>query len=133
AWTPPPARQSQPRGRQRAWLTSPRRVAAAQRSPIGPVFACRGQAWAGYVSQMTSTHEPVALSADDLAGLADGFAAKPELKRMQNAVVRVGIAEVALDHDVVTGLSHSVSNRLDDWKVTNQKNSGRCWLFAALN
>lgn len=82
---------------------------------------------------MNDTPAPAALSADDLAALADGFAAKPELKRMQNAVVRVGIAEVALDNEVVTTLSHSVSNRLDDWKVTNQKNSGRCWLFAALN
>jgi bleomycin hydrolase len=26
-----------------------------------------------------------------------------------------------------------VSNLLDDWSVTNQKNSGRCWLFAGLN
>ena len=52
---------------------------------------------------------------------------------MQNAVVRVGIDEVALDNEVVTSMSTAVSHRLDDWKVTNQKKSGRCWLFAALN
>lgn len=68
-----------------------------------------------------------------LGRLALGFSAAPELRRMQNAVVRVGIDEVALDNTVVTSMSPTVSHRIDDWKVTNQKKSGRCWLFAALN
>lgn len=80
------------------------------------------------------TNEPTAaLSTDDLTNLAKGFAARPELRRMQNAVVRVGIDEVALDNAVVTSMSTAVSHRLDDWKVTDQQKSGRCWLFAALN
>ncbi|MDX6365047.1 MAG: bleomycin hydrolase, partial [Nocardioidaceae bacterium] len=85
---------------------------------------------------MTTTRDDTQaaeLTADDLSRLSSHFTSRPELKRMQNAVVRVGIAEVALNHEVVTSMSHSVSNRLDDWKVTNQKNSGRCWLFAGLN
>jgi bleomycin hydrolase len=52
---------------------------------------------------------------------------------MQNAVTQTPINNIALDRQVVTGLDHSVSNLLDDWKVTNQKKSGRCWLFAGLN
>jgi bleomycin hydrolase len=85
---------------------------------------------------MTTTRDDeltAELTADDLSSFSSHFAKRPELKRMQNAVARVSIAEVALDHDVVTSMSHSVSHRLDDWKVTNQKNSGRCWLFAGLN
>ena len=31
------------------------------------------------------------------------------------------------------GTDFTFSTRLDEWKVTNQKKSGRCWLFAALN
>lgn len=34
---------------------------------------------------------------------------------------------------IVTAIDHSVSHLLDDWSVTNQKQSGRCWLFAGLN
>ena len=83
-------------------------------------------------SAMTNDPNRV-LSADDLTRLSDGFLARPELKRMQNAVVRVGIDEVALDNEVVTSMSTAVSHRLDDWKVTDQQKSGRCWLFAALN
>jgi bleomycin hydrolase len=85
---------------------------------------------------MTTTRDDTQaaeLTADDFSHFSSHFTSKPELKRMQNAVVRVGIAEVALNHEVVTSMSHSVSHRLDDWKVTNQKNSGRCWLFAGLN
>jgi bleomycin hydrolase len=74
-----------------------------------------------------------ALTPTDLTRLAEDFAARPELKRSQNAVTRVGIDEAALDHAVATAISTTVSHRIDDWKVTNQKKSGRCWLFAALN
>jgi bleomycin hydrolase len=81
----------------------------------------------------SDNNSPTGLAAEDFASFSDRFAARSELKRMQNAVVRVGIGEVALDNDVVNAMSHSVSHRLDDWKVTDQKNSGRCWLFAALN
>lgn len=74
-----------------------------------------------------------ALSAAQLDELRRAFAADPSLKRSQNAVTRVGVDEIALDHDVAAHISSTVSNRLDDWAVTNQKRSGRCWLFAALN
>ncbi|AJT41941.1 aminopeptidase C [Psychromicrobium lacuslunae] len=51
----------------------------------------------------------------------------------KNAVTRTALNELAVNHSVLASSSHSVSDRLDDWKVTNQKKSGRCWLFAALN
>ncbi|MFQ4148584.1 C1 family peptidase [Arthrobacter sp. LAPM80] len=73
------------------------------------------------------------LTAGQLADLHKAFAADPVLKRMQNAIARVSVDELAVDHQLATALSTTVSNRIDDWKVTNQKKSGRCWLFAALN
>jgi bleomycin hydrolase len=74
-----------------------------------------------------------ALAEDFLAELREGFAGNPAHKIAQNAVVRAPIDEVALDHDIAVGIEHSFSHRLDDWKVTNQKQSGRCWMFAGLN
>ena len=50
-----------------------------------------------------------------------------------NAVTRVGADEAALDRRRMQALDHSFSVVLDDWKVTNQRASGRCWMFAALN
>jgi bleomycin hydrolase len=62
-----------------------------------------------------------------------GFAAQPAYRLMQNAVTQTPVGDIALDRRIVTGIDHSVSHLLDDWKVTNQKKSGRCWMFAGLN
>ncbi|TFD76392.1 aminopeptidase [Cryobacterium sp. Sr8] len=82
----------------------------------------------------TSTDLTVAsLTSGQLTALHESFSADPALKQRQNAIVRISVDELAIDHQVATSLSTTVSNRIDDWKVTNQKKSGRCWLFAALN
>ncbi|GAA3287531.1 aminopeptidase C [Arthrobacter citreus] len=73
------------------------------------------------------------LSLEQVAALQESFAADPVLKQKQNAIVRFSVSELAIDHQLATALSTTVSNRIDDWKVTNQEKSGRCWLFAALN
>ncbi len=73
------------------------------------------------------------LTAEQLALFEKEFASNPQYRVMQNAVTETPVAKIALDRQVVTSIDHSVSNLLDDWKVTNQKKSGRCWLFAGLN
>ncbi len=73
------------------------------------------------------------LTAEQFELFEKEFAAQPSYRLMQNAVTQTPVGDVALDRRVVTGIDHSVSHLLDDWKVTNQKKSGRCWLFAGLN
>ncbi len=73
------------------------------------------------------------LTAEQLELFEKEFASQPTYRLMQNAVTQTAVGDVALDRRVVTGIDHSVSHLLDDWKVTNQKKSGRCWLFAGLN
>jgi bleomycin hydrolase len=73
------------------------------------------------------------LTPDDLARLRTDFAANPAYRLAQNAVTSTSIDQVALDRQTAIGIDHSMSHLLDDWKVTNQKKSGRCWLFAGLN
>jgi bleomycin hydrolase len=69
----------------------------------------------------------------DLARLRKEFSADPTAKLLQNALTTTELKDVALDHQVATSIDHTMSNQLDDWKATNQKQSGRCWLFAGLN
>ncbi|MGI8870736.1 MAG: aminopeptidase C [Mycobacteriales bacterium] len=69
----------------------------------------------------------------DVELLRKEFAANPAYRVAQNAVAQTTIDDIALDRDVVTSIDHTVSHLLDDWKVTNQKKSGRCWMFAGLN
>ncbi len=73
------------------------------------------------------------LSEAALAQLREGFASDARNRLMQNAVTQTAVDEVALNREVVTSTDHTFSHHLDDWKVTNQKSSGRCWMFAGLN
>lgn len=73
------------------------------------------------------------LTLENVVELQSNFSKDPVLKRTQNAIARVSVDDLAIDHQRATALTTTVSNRIDDWKVTNQKKSGRCWLFAALN
>ena len=50
-----------------------------------------------------------------------------------NAVVNLGINEVAKDYAVERNIPYQFSISLDQGEITNQKRSGRCWMFAALN
>src|SRR5258708_5085554 len=73
------------------------------------------------------------LTAGDLELLRKDFAASPAYRLAQNAVTRVAVDDVALNREIINNTDHSLSTLLDDWKVTNQEHSGRCWLFAGLN
>jgi bleomycin hydrolase len=73
------------------------------------------------------------LGAGDLEVLRKDFAASPAYRLAQNAVTRVTVDDVSISREIINGTGHSWSVLLDDWKVTNQERSGRCWLFAGLN
>ena len=73
------------------------------------------------------------LAGADLERLRKDFAADPVNRLAQNAVTRVTVDDVAINREIVSSIDHSLSTTLDDWKVTNQERSGRCWLFAGLN
>jgi len=68
-----------------------------------------------------------------VAELRKGFAANPSNKVAQNAVTNVQLPDLTLDRNLVQNMDSSFSTKLDDWKVTAQMRSGRCWLFATLN
>lgn len=74
-----------------------------------------------------------ALTAQRLAELRKQFNSNPAYRRSQNAVTQTSIDDVALDRNVITSTDHTFSHLIDDWIVTNQKKTGRCWMFAGLN
>ena len=65
--------------------------------------------------------------------IAERFRWKPVYRMAQNAVCKIAVDEVALNRQIVTNSDFTFSHVLDDWSVTNQKSSGRCWMFAGLN
>jgi len=80
-----------------------------------------------------STERGPALTPELLARFREAFAANPTHRVAQNAVTQVTVDDVALNRAIVTATDHTFSHRLDEWSVTNQKRSGRCWMFAGLN
>ncbi len=81
----------------------------------------------------TTTTQASPITDSMLEQFRGDFAADPTAKTSQNAVTQTTIDDVAMVRDVVQSTDFTFSTRLDDWKATNQKKSGRCWLFAALN
>ena len=73
------------------------------------------------------------LTPELLARLAASFDAEPAYRLAQNAVTQTAVTDVTLNRSVIASTDHTFSNILDDWTVTNQKKSGRCWMFAGLN
>ncbi len=74
-----------------------------------------------------------ALDDSEIERFTKQFQSNPAHRLAQNAVTNASLEDVALDRTVVTSIATSMSHHLDDWEVTNQKQSGRCWLFAGLN
>lgn len=83
--------------------------------------------------QASAATTAVGLSPEHLDQLRAAFDDNPAHRLMQNAVTRAALDDVALDRQIVNQTDHTFSHVLDDWAVTAQKKSGRCWLFAGLN
>lgn len=76
----------------------------------------------------------ICLSQDQLKKFHGAFRTTPRLKLAMNAITRHEVSTAIINRDLLLGTYHVFSDRLEtDVKVTNQKSSGRCWLFAATN
>lgn len=54
-------------------------------------------------------------------------------KSVYNAVTNNDISKLALNHDIVRSHNEIFNHKIKTKGITNQKSSGRCWLFAGLN
>ncbi|RIV24140.1 aminopeptidase [Alicyclobacillaceae bacterium I2511] len=61
------------------------------------------------------------------------FLAEPASHTLANAVIKNGIQAVANRPIATVPMQHTFSHEIKTLPVTNQKNSGRCWMFAGLN
>ncbi len=87
----------------------------------------------GISSSDADNPQPGALTQEHFAEFQVAFQDDPTKRLMQNVVTQRDVNEVALDRTIVAEANHSFSTTLDDWSVTNQARSGRCWMFAGLN
>lgn len=76
----------------------------------------------------------VSVSNDQIKQFREAFSADPLAKVGQNCLARTSIKDLTVNQSVLQNTDVNVfSHKLEGWGVTNQKKSGRCWLFAMLN
>ncbi|MEC7984978.1 MAG: C1 family peptidase [Myxococcota bacterium] len=73
------------------------------------------------------------ISQETISQLREQFEEDSIARIVQNAVTQTSADDVALNRSTITDNNFSFSILLDQWTATNQKRSGRCWMFAALN
>ncbi len=73
------------------------------------------------------------LTVQELEKFSADFNKNPKNKVVARAAQRSGVLEASYNDRVQSELTRVFSTELDTDNVTNQKHSGRCWLFATLN
>ena len=74
-----------------------------------------------------------ALDSGIINRFAESFSGDPANLVAQNVLSAIKPEDAALNRRAVNATDHSFSVHLDDWSVTAQNASGRCWIFAGLN
>ena len=69
----------------------------------------------------------------DLSGYHASYAGSPLCRAMTNALYKTAVNDVSFCPAARKDVQFTFSIDIPTMKVTNQKASGRCWLFAALN
>ena len=73
------------------------------------------------------------LSSEVINNIRSSFKIDLNTRAMYNAITNNDIKNLALNRDIVRSNNDIFSHKIKTHGVTNQKSSGRCWLFAGLN
>lgn len=73
------------------------------------------------------------MSPEFIAELREGYEMGEGDRARHNAVTNNSISSLALNRDIVRGEDGHFTHRIKSKGITNQKSSGRCWMFAGLN
>lgn len=76
---------------------------------------------------------PGSLTYDEIRQFQTDFETHPAFRQSMNAITANKASKVALNRRTASKIDHSFSIQLSENPATSQKQSGRCWMFAALN
>lgn len=74
-----------------------------------------------------------ALTVAEVQDFATNFAQDTSARIAQNAVTKTNVLDVAANRQRILELNPITEIKLDTLPITDQKKSGRCWIFAATN
>jgi bleomycin hydrolase len=73
------------------------------------------------------------ISEDMLGRIRQGYTGTPEQKAVKNALASNSIAALAVNSENLSMIDTHFSHQVKTKGITDQKSSGRCWLFTGLN
>ncbi len=73
------------------------------------------------------------IDANLMGKLHQAFADRGDQTASFNAVANNKLADLVVNHQLLTDHNEFVNYKLESSGITNQKSSGRCWLYAGLN
>lgn len=73
------------------------------------------------------------ITADMLTKMKTSYSNDPNAKALKNAIAGNDIEKLAINGSAANGFDKDFSHRVKSKGITNQKSSGRCWLFTGLN
>ena len=73
------------------------------------------------------------ISEEMLGRIRQGYQGTPEQKAVKNALASNSISALAINGENLAMIDTHFSHRVKTKGITNQKSSGRCWLFTGLN
>ncbi len=73
------------------------------------------------------------ITSDMMVQIKKGYTGSASDKALRNILVSNSPAKLALNHENATAFNSHFSNRVESKAVTDQKSSGRCWMFTGMN
>ena len=86
-----------------------------------------------FLPMNTSAESPGTLTTELLTKLREGYEMDAGDRARHNAVTNTDINKLALNREIVAGEDGHFSHKIKTKGITNQKSSGRCWMFAGFN
>lgn len=85
------------------------------------------------VIQINMQAQNGSISSEDLLQIKKAYSGTTADKAIRNAIANIDINKLALNAENQTGLNGDFSDKVTTKGITDQKSSGRCWLFTGLN
>lgn len=73
------------------------------------------------------------ITSDMMVQIKKGYTGSASDKALRNILVSNSPSKLALNHENATAFNSHFSNRVESKAVTDQKSSGRCWMFTGMN
>ena len=73
------------------------------------------------------------LTPETVERLRSSYKLNRHTRAMYNALTNTDVTDIALNREIIRDHNELYSHKIDAKGITNQKSSGRCWLFAGLN